>query len=139
MSSNTHKSAVSESNGTPVLNPSEKPFPNPSKNPILKTTNSNYRKPIENNAEKPENSTVVHSPSITPLEIDYSAFANPRLTQLAKNRVEKVKPLRSVLFFIMCVTFDADLWKARREADSLFPWQFTIYTRTDADPSKFFA
>jgi len=105
----------------------------PKKGAFWKRTDSNSQKPIESNAGKPESTPASQR------EIDYSAFSYPRLTELVRNKVDTVKLLRSVLVFVMFITFYADLDKIKTDTGSLFPWHSTIFTRTDADRSKFFA
>ncbi|KAF2865151.1 hypothetical protein BDV95DRAFT_587477 [Massariosphaeria phaeospora] len=146
-----NESTGAKSNGSTVPKPNQLAVPEPKKDAVPTPTGSNDQKPTENNARKPEKSTVVKSTAkpeqdtvvkSTPtsqLELDYSTISYPRLTALAKSKVDKVRLLRSILVFIMFITFFADLDKIGAGTDSLFPLNTNIYTDTDISPLKFFA
>jgi len=123
-------STGSKTNGSAVSNPT--------RDANSKPTGSNDQKPIESNSWEPKNA-VVESTSGSQSESNSSIDSYPRLTQLVRNNVDTVKLLRSVLVFIMFITFYAELDIIKTDTGSLFPWSTTIFTRAEADPTKFFA
>jgi hypothetical protein len=135
----TSESAVSKANRITVSRSNGNDVPKLNKDAYPKPIGSNDQKPIKSNAQKPEKSTVVKSIPGSQREVDYRAFSYPRLTALTRNEIDMVKLLRSILVFVMFITFHADLDKINTDTSSLFPWNTTIFTRTDTDPSKFFA
>ncbi|KAL1607696.1 hypothetical protein SLS60_002631 [Paraconiothyrium brasiliense] len=119
---NFNKETGSKTNGSVVTKPNEDAVPKP--------TGSDNQKPIEK--------SVVRSTSTSQLELDYSTFSCPRLDQLVRSTVDRVKLLRSILVFIMLTTFHGELHIMDTDTGNLFPWNTTITTRTDAGPFTLF-
>ncbi|KAJ4353444.1 uncharacterized protein N0V89_005173 [Didymosphaeria variabile] len=129
---------IRKSNKGTGLKTTEDLVSKPNTNAVPKLSEDTVSKPTSSSDQKPIEKTVIRSTPISQLERDYSAFAYPRLILLTENKLDTVKLLRSILVFVMFITFHAELDIISTDTGRLFPWNTTITTRTDADPSKFF-
>lgn len=78
------------------------------------------------------------------LRINFNGSPFPRLTELVRSDVDTEKVLRSILVFIMFISFYVNPYEIQDEMDNLFPWDREFPcdeetpTRTDDDSSKSF-
>ncbi|PVH99182.1 hypothetical protein DM02DRAFT_629581 [Periconia macrospinosa] len=114
---------------------------NPSGTTIYKPKKSFLSKISGRNNEKLHGQTaprLKESSAEVRWDIDCRADEYPRLTQIIRSRIDRPTLLRSMLVFIMFITFHRDGLLEDVDMENLFHLNYSIIESTDYDPHKFF-